>query len=181
MHAVVVGSVTGAVAATADRAHSLGYRAHVHSVELTGEARSVGRDLAGLGRQVRDLSSPVAPPAALVAGGKTTVVVRGEGRGGRNQELALRATLDLDGVDGVLVMSAGTDGVDGPTDAAGAVATASTLLRARRAGLDPQDFLERNDAYAFFNALGDLLITGSTGTNVMDLMIVLVADHPTQS
>ncbi len=141
-----------------------------------------GGGLAGLakparaGRRARDLSSPIAPPAALLAAGETTVVVTGDGRGGRNQELALGAALELDGIDRVLLLAAATDGVDGPTDAAGAVATGSTVRRARGAGLDPEGALERNDTYAIFDALGDLLITGPTGTNVMDLTIVLVAE-----
>jgi hydroxypyruvate reductase len=103
------------------------------------------------------------------------VTVLGGGRGGRNQEVALGAAVDLEDAPGVLVMSIGTDGVDGPTDAAGAIATGSTIARARRLGLDAADHLGRNDAYPFFDALGDLVRTGPTGTNVMDVMIVLVA------
>jgi glycerate 2-kinase len=171
----VVGSVSHAVAAAAETGRSLGYRTHILGSDLSGEARAIGRRLAGHAWDVRRLSRPVAPPAALIAGGETTVTVRGEGRGGRNQEVALGAALDLEDVPGVLVMSAGTDGVDGPTDAAGALATGSTLGRARGRGLDPADHLERNDAYPFFDALGDLVRTGPTGTNVMDVMIVLVA------
>jgi hydroxypyruvate reductase len=171
----IVGSVAHAVAAAAARADELGYRASILSAALSGEARDVGRKLAGHVGEVRARSRPVGAPAALIAGGGTTVTVRGDGRGGRNQEVALGAALDLAGVPGVLVMSAGTDGVDGPTDAAGALATGSTLPRARALGLDPRRHLERNDAYAFFDALGDLVRTGPTGTNVMDLMVVLVA------
>ena len=171
----VIGSVAHAVAAAAARAHELGYRAGILGAALSGEARAVGRDLVERARAVLADARPVGAPAALVAGGQTTVPVRGQGRGGRNQEVALGAALDLEGVPGVLVMSAGTDGVDGPTDAAGALATGSTVGRARSLGLDPARHLERNDAYPFFDALGDLVRTGPTGTNVMDLMIVLVA------
>ncbi|MSR37122.1 MAG: glycerate kinase [Gemmatimonadetes bacterium] len=171
----LIGSVSHALAAASARADEMGYRASIVSATVTGEARSVGRDLARRAREVREASRPVMSPAALIAGGETTVTVRGNGRGGRNQEVALGAALDLAGSPGVLVMSAGTDGVDGPTDAAGALATGSTLERARSSGLDAEDHLARNDAYAFFEALGDLVKTGPTGTNVMDVMIVLVA------
>ena len=170
----VVGSAVRAAAAAAERARGLGYHAHVLDTEVTGEARVVGRRLAAVARGVADTGSPVQPPAAVVVAGETTVTVVGDGRGGRNQEVALGAARDLDGRDQVLVLSMGTDGVDGPTDAAGALVTGSTLRRARAAGLDATDALERNDAYPFFEALGDLVITGPTGTNVMDLMLVLV-------
>jgi glycerate-2-kinase len=172
----VIGNVARAVAGAAFRARALGYDVHVHSVELTGEARQVGQELARLGRRIREAASPVAPPAVLIAGGETTVVVRGDGKGGRNQEVALAAALELDGVNRLLVASLATDGVDGPTDAAGAVASGSTLRRARQAGLDPRGSLERNDAYPFFDGLGDLIVTGPTGTNVMDLMLVIVRE-----
>ena len=173
---VVIGNAARGVAGAALQARALGYNVHVLPSEVTGEARVAGCELARAGRRARDLSSPIAPPAALLAAGETTVVVTGDGRGGRNQELALGAALELDGIDRVLLLAAATDGVDGPTDAAGAVATGSTVRRARGAGLDPEGALERNDTYAIFDALGDLLITGPTGTNVMDLTIVLVAE-----
>ena len=112
---------------------------------------------------------------ALLAAGKTTVAVLGDGKGGRNQEVALGAAFALNGVPGVLVMAAGTDGVDGPSDAAGAMATGSTLDRACGARLAAEDSLWRNDAYPFFAALDDLANTGPTGTNVMDPMVMLVA------
>jgi hydroxypyruvate reductase len=111
--------------------------------------------------------------ACSVFAGETTVTVRGNGRGGRNQELALSAAEALEGHLGVLVFSAGTDGLDGPTDAAGALATGTTAERARALGLDPRTHLERNDSYPLFDALGDLIRTGPTGTNVMDLMLAM--------
>ena len=101
------------------------------------------------------------------------MTLRGEGRGGRNQEFVLAAAMRLDGLDHVVVLSAGTDGTDGPTDAAGAIADGRTICRARRLGLDPSEHLRRNDAYPFFQALGDLLVTGPTRTNVMDVRILL--------
>jgi hydroxypyruvate reductase len=173
VHVEIAGSVAHAVAAAAARADELGYRASIRSVAVSGEARAVGKELAARGRDER--ARPLGAPAALISGGETTVTVRGAGRGGRNQEVALGAALDLEEVPGVLEISIGTDGVDGPTDAAGALATGTTMARARGLGLDATEHLARNDAYPFFDALGDLVRTGPTGTNVMDLMVVLVA------
>ena len=137
---------------------------------LRGEARECARAFVA---ELREASFAAAParPAVLVAGGETTVAVRGNGRGGRSQEFALAAALAMEGEEGIALLSAGTDGVDGPTKAAGAFADGSTGSRARAAGLSPGDFLARNDAHAFFEALSDLLVTGPTGTNVSDLAI----------
>ena len=118
-------------------------------------------------------SRPVKRPVCVLSGGETTVTVRGKGKGGRNQEFALAAALSLSGIPGVAVLSAGTDGTDGPTDAAGAIADGETVARAVKLGLSPADHLMNNDTYPFFEALGDLVKTGSTGTNVMDLHILL--------
>ncbi|MBI4520068.1 MAG: DUF4147 domain-containing protein [Gemmatimonadetes bacterium] len=175
VRARLVGRGRTAAAAALAEAAVLGYETHLLSDSLTGEAREVGRSLAEIGRRVRDSGVPLPPPACLAAAGETVVTVRGDGVGGRNQELALAAALALENVDGVIVASMGTDGIDGPTDAAGALATWTTLARARRAGLDPRAALDRNDSYPFFRALGDLIVTGPTGTNVMDLQLVLVA------
>jgi hydroxypyruvate reductase len=179
----VVGSNRLAAEAARREAERRGYRTLLLSTVVTGEAREVGRVLAGLGTEALRSGSPLAPPACLVAAGETTVTVTGAGRGGRNQEVALGAALALDDLwseaaaaeaDRVLVFAAGTDGIDGPTDAAGAIATVATCARARAAGLDPRRALADNDAYPFFSTLGDLVVTGPTGTNVMDLMLVLV-------
>lgn len=134
---------------------------------LRGEAREVGRSLG------RRLCEPVSTPTLFVAGGETTVTVRGTGRGGRNQELALAAIPTLDGADGRLLVTLATDGEDGPTDAAGAVVTPDSAGRARALGLDVADHLARNDAYPVFDALGDLIRIGPTGTNVCDLVVAL--------
>jgi hydroxypyruvate reductase len=107
----------------------------------------------------------------LIAGGETTVSVRGSGRGGRNQEFSLAAAVELAGEGAMTVLAAGTDGIDGPTDAAGAFADGSTVARASALGLEPGAHLKNNDAYPFFKALGDLVVTGPTGTNVADLAI----------
>ncbi|HSG48305.1 MAG TPA: MOFRL family protein, partial [Longimicrobiales bacterium] len=137
-------------------------------------ARSAGRGLARAGMAILDGLAPPAPPACLLAAGETTVRVTGPGKGGRNQEVALGAATALEGRSGVLVAALGTDGVDGPTDAAGALADGSTVARSRDAGLDPWAALDANDAYPLLDALGDLIRTGPTGTNVADLMLVLV-------
>ncbi|MFP3938756.1 MAG: glycerate kinase [Thermoanaerobaculia bacterium] len=177
----VVGNNRLAAEAALAEATARGYATALLTTLVTGEAREVGRVLAALALEIARSGHPVAPPACLVAAGETTVTVTGEGRGGRNQEVALGAAVALDellgGVDstGVLVASLGTDGIDGPTDAAGAVATGDTLERARRLDLDARRALADNDAYPFFQALDDLLVPGPTGTNVMDVMLALVA------
>lgn len=170
---VVVGSVAQAADAAAGRARALGYHALVLTTDLEGEAREVGRVVAALAREEARCGRPIPRPACLVLGGETTVRVRGPGRGGRNQELALSAALGLVGMRDVLVLSFATDGTDGPTDAAGGVADGTTAERARARGYDPRRALEENDAYPCLDAAGDLLRTGPTRTNVNDLVLVL--------
>lgn len=171
---VVIGSNILALRAARGEAEALGLRPLILSSSIEGETREVARVHAALGREVRQTGNPVRPPACLISGGETTVTVRGQGKGGRNQEFALAAALDVAGLQDVVVLSAGTDGTDGPTDAAGAVADGGTCARARALGLDPGRHLRENDAYPFFAALGDLVITGPTNTNVMDVRLVLV-------
>ncbi|GAB4247180.1 MAG: glycerate kinase [Acidobacteriota bacterium] len=173
---VIVGSNAAAVAAAEQSARRLGYRTLVLSTLVEGEAREVGRVYAAILKEIRKSGRPLDPPACLLAGGEPTVTLRGVGKGGRNQELALAAAVALDGWKAVGLLSAGTDGTDGPTDAAGAWADGTTAHRAAAAGLDPSRHLDNNDAYPFFQALGDLLITGPTLTNVMDLHVLLAAD-----
>lgn len=158
----IIGSNRIAAEAALARAQALGYEPHLLSTTLSGEARDVARELART-------------PGCWIAGGETTVTLKGDGKGGRNQEMALAAAIVLDGEPDCVFLSAGTDGTDGPTDAAGAIAHGATVARAHQAGLDPQDYLERNDSYHFFAVLGDLIKTGPTGTNVMDLQIMLRA------
>lgn len=187
----VVGSNRLAAEGALAEAERRGYAPLLLSTMITGEAREVGRVLAALGTEVLRSGSLISPSACLVAAGETTVTVTGAGRGGRNQEVALGAAValdellrgDPDAAGRILVASLGTDGIDGPTDAAGAIATGETVARARErrldAPLDPRSALADNDAYPFFEALGDLIVTGPTGTNVMDVMLVLVAGpHP---
>jgi len=141
---------------------------------MEGEARHVGGIFAAMARETVASGKPILKPCGIVAGGETTVTVVGKGVGGRNQEIALGAALKIDGVNGAVVASISTDGVDGPTDAAGALADGKTILRSRELELDAEEFLADNDSYAFFSKLGDLILTGSTGTNVNDVSVIVV-------
>ena len=172
---LIVGNNLLATRAARDKAEEMGFNSVILSTFIQGESREVARVLAAIIKEIRVTGQPVAPPACLIAGGETTVSVKGDGMGGRNQELALAAALEIKGLKDVLLLSAGTDGTDGPTDAAGAFADGSTVERGLKRKLAPHEFLERNDAYNYFYGLGDLLVTGPTRTNVMDLIVILVA------
>jgi hydroxypyruvate reductase len=172
---LVIGNSRLAIDAAANQASTLGYEVCVLTSRLQGEARHAATALVSIAQETAETNRPIARPACLIAGGETTVTLRGDGKGGRNQELALAAALQLDGWPAITLLSGGTDGTDGPTDAAGALADGQTLSRARAQGLDARAFLDRHDSYPFFAALDDLVITGPTGTNVMDLQIVLIA------
>jgi glycerate 2-kinase len=173
-HNVVVGSNILAVNAAAEKARELGLRTMVLSTFVEGETRDVARMHAAIARQARVYGQPVRGPACIITGGETTVTIRGQGKGGRNQEFALAAAIDIAGLDEVLILSGGTDGSDGPTDAAGALADGSTCHRAAKLGLIAKEYLANNDSYNFFQPLGDLLITGPTNTNVMDVRLILI-------
>lgn len=170
----VIGNSQLALDAAAHEARAMGLSARVLSSGVEGEAAQAAQFLVSAAIQARRRGQPLHPPCCLLAGGETTVNVRGDGHGGRNSEFALAAALALDGADGIVVASLATDGGDGPTDAAGAIATTHTLARARAKGLDATSFLQRNDAYTFFAHVGGLVCPGPTGTNVNDLMIALV-------
>ncbi len=169
---LVVGSNQKSLEAAAVRAKALGYRTMILASTIEGETRDVARLHAAIARQILFNGQPVRPPACIVSGGETTVTIRGAGKGGRNQEFALAAAIDIAGLKNTLILSAGTDGTDGPTDAAGAMADGTTC---ERSGTDAARALAENNSYPFFEELGDLIITGSTGTNVMDLHLVLVS------
>ena len=171
-HTFVVASNELAAEAAVRRARQEGLQALLLSTYVEGEAREVARVFAALALEEAHRDRPLRRPCCLVAGGETTVRVRGGGLGGRNQELALAAAEKLAGLDNVLLAALATDGTDGPTDAAGALADGTTVARARALGLDPHRFLADNDAYHFFEPLGDLLLTGPTNTNVNDLLFV---------
>ncbi len=163
---VVVGNNELIVQAAAEAAARLGYTAHVLTRSLAGEAREAARRLVTQARRL-------APPACLIAAGETTVTVRGAGRGGRCQELALAAALELRPDEPLVVLAAGTDGTDGPTDAAGGLVDAGTADRGRAAGRDPAAALADNDAHTFLAAAGGLVVTGPTNTNLLDLYLVV--------
>jgi glycerate 2-kinase len=171
---VVVGNNRFASSAACEQLKSSGLNTVLLTSTMEGEARHVGVMLASIAREVFISGNPVLKPAGIVAGGETTVTVSGKGSGGRNQEIALAAALKLRSMDGVAVASLNTDGIDGPTDAAGAIADGKTLARAVEMGLDPGEFLAENNSYNFFSKLDDLLFTGPTNTNVNDLSVIVV-------
>ncbi|MDD8013371.1 MAG: glycerate kinase [Acidobacteriota bacterium] len=176
---VLVGSLSQALDAAAARAEELGFPAEVITRELQGEARQAARFLAGRAQQVRD-ALPPAGRSCLLSGGETTVRVRGKGQGGRNQEMALAFALEIAGSDGIEMLAAGSDGSDGPTDAAGAIVDGATVAAGGKLGMDAALFLENNDSYSFFSELDmrggghSHVRTGPTGTNVMDIQVILV-------
>ncbi len=171
---VVIASNIESLRAMKRKAESLGYNALILTSFLEGEAREVGKVAVAIAKEVRRTGNPIPPPAVVLAGGETTVTVRGKGRGGRNQELALSAAISLEGLDGVAIAAIGSDGRDGPTDAAGAVVDGFTVIKAKKAGLDPLKFLDDNNSYEFFKAVGGHVKTGYTGTNVNDFLAIVV-------
>jgi len=171
---VIVGNNRSASLAACECLRASDLNTLLLTATLEGEAKQAGIMLASVAREVAASDNPVPKPVGIVAGGETTVIVTGKGLGGRNQEIPLAASLKLGGLDGVIVASLSTDGVDGPTDAAGAIADGKTLARAARIGLKPEQFLADNDSYHFFSKLGDLIFTGPTGTNVNDVSVIIV-------
>jgi hydroxypyruvate reductase len=176
-HHLLVGSNRQAIEAASSKARELGYRPLVLSTTITGETRDIASMHAAIAQEILSTGRPVRRPACILSGGETTVTLRGKGSGGRNQEFVLAAALALFSNNRgapVTILSAGTDGIDGPTDAAGALADSSTLTRAAAQSLDPAAFLDNNDSYHFFQPLDALLKTGPTGTNVMDVRLLLI-------
>jgi glycerate 2-kinase len=171
----LVGNNIQALIAASQEARRKGYQSLILSSTVEGEAREVAKMFVAIAKEVRGSGNPISAPACILCGGETTVTIQGEGKGGRNQEFALASAMIIDGMENIVVLSGGTDGTDGPTDAAGAVADGSTITRARANNLDPLDLLRRNDSYHFFQPLGDLILTGPTRTNVSDVYMVLVA------
>lgn len=170
----IVGSVSVVCEAAQQAAHGLGYNSLILTTTLDGEAREAGRFLAAIAREILASHRPVPQPGAVILGGETVVTVKGQGQGGRNQELALAAALEIAGLERVAIGSVGTDGTDGPTDAAGGLVDGRTVERIQANGVDPRQALDHNDAYHALAAGGDLLKTGPTGTNVNDVALVLV-------
>jgi len=175
VHNLIIGSNILALEAAEKTAASLGYHTLILSSMIEGETREVARVHTGIAREMARTGRPVPCPGCVISGGETTVTIRGNGLGGRNQEFSLAAALELNGLpNNVVVLSGGTDGDDGPTQAAGAIVDPLSVSRGRDAGIEALEFLDNNDAYHFFEKTGDLLITGPTGTNVMDVRLVLV-------
>lgn len=170
---LVIANNSTSLKAISGRAEGMGYEVVSLSSTVAGDTQDAAQTHARLAREILTEKDPVGPPACIVSGGETTVRVTGGGKGGRNQQFVLSAALEIDGLP-VSVLSLGTDGIDGSTDAAGAVCDGNTVIRARQSGLDPVSYLRRNDSYSFFERLGDLVVTGPTGTNVMDIHIVMV-------
>ena len=167
---IIIGDNKLAASAALEQAKCEGIDAEILTNSLQGEAREVGVLLA---KELCDETGKRKRPFCLIAGGETTVTIKGNGKGGRNQELALAAVNELHDLENVLLISLATDGEDGPTDAAGAVVTGETFQHGETIGLDAADYLSRNDAYHFFESLGDLILTGPSGTNVNDLVFLL--------
>ncbi len=172
---VVIGNNRVATRAAKEKAGELGYHSCILSSFIEGEAREAALFHVALAKEVLNWGEPISCPACLISGGETTVTVRGKGVGGRNQEFALAAAIAIEGIERIAVLSAGTDGTDGPTDAAGGLVDGATIGRARLKGLDALEHLQKNDSYPFLLATDDLLLTGPTFTNVMDLRLVLIA------
>ena len=174
---IIIGNNLQALVAAQTQAESLGYQVVMLSSQLTGETRDVAEFHAAILKEISQSGHPAKPPACLLSGGETTVTLQGKGKGGRNQEFVLTCIPILKDLAPLVCLSVGTDGTDGPTDAAGAIMDHTTLKRATAKGLDPSLFLANNDSYHFFQALDDLIIIGPTRTNVMDIRVGLVGKY----
>jgi hydroxypyruvate reductase len=171
----IIGSNIHALKSARERAEALGYGTLILSSMIEGEAKEVALVHSAIAKEIVKTGHPVPPPACILSGGENTVTIHGKGLGGRNQEFCLAAALDLvDLPRRVVILSGGTDGNDGPTDAAGAIVDPLTVMRGKNLGMEALDFLRNNDAYHFFEKTHDLLMTGPTNTNVMDVRLVLV-------
>ena len=172
---VIVGGSRLTASAAAEKARELGYEPLLLTTYLTGDARSVAGLHAAVVKEILESENPLPPPCAIITGGEATVVVRGEGTGGPNQEFALALAVELEGIEGWAALAVDTDGADGSTDAAGGLVTGETAATIREGGVDPAEALDENDSYNALEAGGALVSTGATGTNVNDLRVVLVS------
>lgn len=171
---VIIGNNRKALQASYKKATELGYHTAVISSYMNSEAREAAKAYGAIAKEIHRSGNPVKRPACVIAGGETTVVVRGKGKGGRNQEFVLSAAIEIDGLEDTVILSAGTDGIDGNTDAAGAIADGFTVSRAKSMAMEPEAYLGDNNSYSFFKELNDLFVTGPTKTNVMDIMLLLI-------
>lgn len=172
VHNIILGNNRLACLAAKKKLSELGFNTIFLTSYMEGEAKDIGIFLGAIANEIFSSGNPIPRPAAVIVGGETTVTVRGKGLGGRNQEIVLSAASKISGMEGVGVASIGTDGIDGPTDAAGAIADGKSLLRAKKFGLNNKKMLNNNDSYNFFSKIGDLIITGPTGSNVNDIALV---------
>ena len=172
---IIVGSNIQALQSARAKAETLGFNTLILSSSIEGETKDVAKVHAAIAKEIIATENPIKRPACILSGGETTVKIQGTGKGGRNQEFALAAAAEIEGIKGVTILCAGTDGNDGPTDAAGAVVDGDSISRALKKGLKAREFLDNNDSYSFFSIQGDLFKTGPTKTNVMDLRILLVS------
>jgi hydroxypyruvate reductase/glycerate 2-kinase len=172
---VIIGSNFRLMMNAKQKAESMGMPAHIMSSRIQGEAQEVAKVLISLGKEIIETGNPFSRPVCLLFGGETTVAVRGDGTGGRNQELCLSALKEIGTNEHIVFLSAGTDGIDGNSDAAGAVVDRSSYEKAAALQMAINDYLERNDSYSFFKKTGDLIQTGPSGTNVMDLIVMLIS------
>ncbi len=171
---LVIASNRDAIAHVEKEALNRGYHTCVLSTMLQGESREIAKALVAVGKECAAFKRPVKTPACIITGGETTVTIKGNGKGGRNQEMALSAAIEMQGSREMMFLSCGTDGNDGPTDATGAVVDNNTISKAQEMKLDPLYYLENNDSYHFFQKAGGYVKTGPTNTNVMDVQILLV-------
>lgn len=170
----LIGTNALALAEAKNRAGKLGYNTMLLTSSVVGEAKEIARVFAAIAREERLREEPLPLPACILAGGETTVTIRGKGIGGRCQEMALAFGIEVSGLENVLLLAAGTDGNDGPTESAGAFGDGYTVQRGLDLQLDPYGELSDNNSYMYFKNTGDLIVTGPTGTNVMDIYIILV-------
>jgi len=173
---IIIGSNKIALEQAKKKAIELGFHTEIITTDIEGEAKEIGKWLSDIAKtyKKKKQKNEIEKPICLLSGGETTVTVTGCGKGGRNTELALAFAIEIEGIDGIFLLSVGTDGTDGPTDAAGAYATGDTVIKAKRLGLMPEEYLKNNDSYNFFKKIDDLIITGPTGTNVMDIQIIFI-------
>jgi glycerate 2-kinase len=174
VHNQIVGSNELSLMGAEFRAHRLGMNTMILSSSISGESREIAHYYSAIAREIRKYRRPVEPPCCIIAGGETTVRVRGDGKGGRCQELALSVAMDIQDISGCVFLAAGTDGIDGPTDAAGAIVDSNTIEKALKSGLVPEQYIRDNNSFEFFEQMNELIKTGPTGTNVMDIHLLFV-------
>nr|WP_041428456.1 glycerate kinase [Pseudothermotoga lettingae] len=171
---IIIGSVKIACEKASEIASKMGYNSMILTTSLDCEAKEAGRFISSIAREILSNERPIKRPSAVILGGETVVHVKGSGKGGRNQELAFSAAIGIEGLKNVVICSVGTDGTDGPTDAAGGIVDGETCRKIRENGFDPEEFLKNNDSYNALRLANSLVFTGPTGTNVNDLIVILV-------